>query len=96
MADEQIEDINSADGVAFHNVPVELTVTVGQARIPVRELLALERNAVIELDRTVNEPVTVSAGDKVVAYGELQELAESNDGALAVRITRIVDDASAA
>ena len=79
----------------FGDVPVTLTVTVGRARLSVRELLALDRNSVVALDSRIDEPVTIHAGDRVVAKGELQELEGSPSGALAVRITEIAsgDDA---
>ena len=78
----------------FRDVPVILHVSVGRAKLPVGELLAIERNAVITLDRKVDEPVSIHAGDRIVAYGELQELDGSEDGRLAVRITEIVDGQS--
>ena len=73
----------------FGDVPVTLTVTVGRARLPIKDLLALDRNAVIALDSRLDDPVTILAGDRIVAYGELQEVEGSTTGALAVRITRI-------
>jgi flagellar motor switch protein FliN len=75
----------------FRDVPVVLHVSVGRAKLPVGELLAIERNAVIALDRNIDDPVALHAGDRIVAYGELQELEGAEDGRLAVRITEIVD-----
>lgn len=75
----------------FSDVPVVLHVSVGRAKIPVGELLAVERNSVIPLDRKVEDPVSIHAGERIVAYGELQELEGSEDGHLGVRITEIVD-----
>lgn len=77
---------------AFRDVPVVLSVSVGQAKLSVRELLALDRNAIVPLDRRVDEPVVLIAGDRIIAYGELQELDDSESGALAVRITSIAED----
>jgi flagellar motor switch protein FliN/FliY len=79
------------DGV-FRDVPVVLSVSVGRARLPVGDLLAIDKNAVIALDRKVDDPVAILAGERIVAYGELQELDGSEAGLLAVRITTIVDD----
>ena len=86
---------SAADGgsqSAFRDVPVVLSVSVGQAKLPVRELLALDRNAIVPLDRRIDEPVVLIAGDRIIAYGELQEMEESETGALAVRITSIAED----
>ena len=89
------DDGDAASGLSvenvFKDVPVVLFVSVGRAKIPVGELLAIERNAVIALDRNVEDPVSIHAGDRVVAYGELQELEGADGGRLAVRITEIVD-----
>ena len=92
MAEPDPAPIDPGNQGAFRDVPVVLSVSVGQARLPVRELLALDRNAIVPLDRRVDEPVILVAGDRVVAYGELQEMEGSEDGALAVRITSIAED----
>ena len=73
---------------AFRDVPVTLVVSVGRARTPIGALLSLDRNAVIPLDKTVEDPVTIYAGDRIVAYGELQEMSDA-PGRLAVRITEV-------
>ena len=85
MPDTQSRDMREM----FGDVPVTLTVTVGRARLSVRELLELDRNAVVALDSRIDDPVTIHAGDRIVARGELQELEGAADGALAVRITQI-------
>ena len=84
-------DDSQADGgkEMFKDVPVTLTVSVGKARLSIGELLALDRNAVVALDRKLEDPVTIHAGDRIVAYGELQEIEGSEAGMLAVRITSI-------
>lgn len=89
--DEKIDGAAGPQDTIFRDVPVVLHVSVGRAKIPVGELLAIERNAIIALDSKVEDPVTLHAGDRIVAYGELQELEGSEDGRLAVRITEIVD-----
>lgn len=89
MAEER-ETAAGHDSV-FRDVPVQLYVSVGRAKLPVGELLAIERNAVIALDRSVDDPVSIHAGERIVAYGELQEVEGAEDGRLAVRITEIVD-----
>jgi flagellar motor switch protein FliN/FliY len=52
----------------------------------------LDRNAIVPLDRRIDEPVILIAGDRIIAYGELQEMEDSETGALAVRITSIAED----
>jgi flagellar motor switch protein FliN/FliY len=75
---------------AFHSLPVEIAVCVGTARPPLGELLAMGPDAVIVLDRRIEDPVDIRVGDRVIARGELQEL-EDGSGRLGVRLTEIAD-----
>jgi flagellar motor switch protein FliN/FliY len=73
----------------FTQVPVEITVSVGRARPKVAELLRLGPNAVLPLDRRVEDPVELYVGDKLIARGELTELEGAREGQLAVRLTEV-------
>ena len=75
----------------FTQVPVEVTVSVGRARPKIRELLRLGPDAVLTLDRRVDDPVELYVGDKLIARGELTELEGAQAGQLAVRLTEIAD-----
>lgn len=75
----------------FSQVPIEITVSVGRARPLVRELLRLRKDAVLVLDRAVDDPVELYVGDKLIARGELQELDGDQAGQLAVRLTEVAD-----
>jgi flagellar motor switch protein FliN len=48
------------------------------------------REAVIVLDRRIDDPVDIRVGDRVIARGELQEL-DDGSGRLGVRLTEIAD-----
>lgn len=74
----------------FRSVPIEVTVSVGRARPLVQELLALKENAVLPLDRRIDDPVELFIGDRLIARGELQELEGGEPGKLAVRLTSVV------
>lgn len=78
---------------AIFAVPVEVVVSVGRAYPPIGELINMRRDAVIMLDRHIDDPVDIRIGDRVVARGELQEL-EDGSGRLGVRMTEIVDGES--
>jgi flagellar motor switch protein FliN len=69
-------------------VEAELSVIIGRARRPIRELLELRSGSVLALDRTPTDPVEVLANGTLVARGEMVVV----DGALGVRITEIVND----
>jgi flagellar motor switch protein FliN/FliY len=72
----------------FNQVPIEITVSVGRARPLVRDLLKLEREAVLVLDRRVDDPVELFIGDRLIARGELHEAADGT-GSLTVRLTEV-------
>lgn len=80
-----------AETTPFAQVPIEITVSVGRARPQVRELLRLQRDAVLPLDRRVEDPVDLYVGDRLIARGELHELEGEQAGQLAVRLTEVVN-----
>jgi len=68
------------------DVPLYVTVELGRARLPVRDLLALQTGSVIELDRIAGQTVDVLVNDRLVAHGEVVVI----DDRFGVRITDIV------
>lgn len=82
---------DSADTNPFSQVPIEITVSVGKARPLVRDLLRMGRDAVLALDRKVDDPVDLYVGDRLIARGELQELDGDQAGQLAVRLTEVAN-----
>jgi flagellar motor switch protein FliN/FliY len=79
----------------FVKLPIEVRVTVGRARPSIEELLALEPESLLPLDRAVSDPVELYVGDKLIARGQLEELDDGSSGQLAVRLTEVADDAHA-
>jgi flagellar motor switch protein FliN/FliY len=73
----------------LHNIPIEVSVTVGKARPLVRDLLQLGENAVLPLDSKIDDPVELYIGDRLIARGELQEAEGGEAGQLAVRLTEV-------
>jgi flagellar motor switch protein FliN len=84
-----MEDL--ADTNPFSQVPIEVTISVGRARPLVRDLLRLSKDAVLQLDRRVDDPVELYVGDRLIARGELTELEGENAGQLAVRLTEVAN-----
>jgi flagellar motor switch protein FliN len=80
-----------ADTNPFAQVPIEVTISVGRARPLVRDLMRLSRDAVLQLDRRVDDPVELYVGDRLIARGELTELDGENAGQLAVRLTEVAN-----
>lgn len=73
----------------FSQVPITITISVGRARLAVRDLLQLAQDAVITLDKRVEDPVELYVGDKLIAKGELTELDGDHAGQIAVRLTEV-------
>ena len=80
-----------AEANPFSQVPIEVTISVGKARPMVRDLLRLSKDAVLQLDRRVDDPVELYVGDRLIARGELTELDGDMAGQLAVRLTEVAN-----
>ena len=75
---------------AFLGVPIEVTISVGKARPLVSELVELRRDSVLTLDSSIDDPVELYIGDRLIARGELQEIGDET-GRLGVRLTEVAD-----
>ena len=73
----------------FTRVPIVIRVTVGHARPTVRDLLALAPDSVLALDKSIDDPVDLYVGDRLIARGQLEELEGDQAGQLAVRLTEV-------
>lgn len=82
---------NPTENNPFAQIPIEVTISVGKARPLVRDLLRLSRDAVLALDRRVDDPVELYVGDRLIARGELEELEGEQAGQLAVRLTEVAN-----
>lgn len=74
---------------AMLNVSLNVQIVLGQARMPIAQLLTLSRGSVIELDKRIGEPVDVMINDRLVARGDLVKVGENRIG---VTLTEIVKD----
>ena len=73
-------------GNRLSSVRLDVSVELGRAKIPVKELLALDEGGVIRLGRAVGEPVDLVVNGTVTARGEIVVV----DGRLGLRITSLV------
>jgi flagellar motor switch protein FliN/FliY len=64
------EDRPTADISMILDIPVTLSMEIGQTRISISELLKLTRDSVIELQRMADEPMDVLVNGTLVAHGE--------------------------
>jgi flagellar motor switch protein FliN/FliY len=72
-------------------IPIEISVNVGKAKPLVRDLLGLEEQSVLVLDKLVSDPVELYVGDKLIGLGSLETVEGDDTGRLAVRIIEIAD-----
>jgi len=80
MSDETT--LESPDGI-----PVEIQIRLGQVVMPLGELQELRAGAVVTLDRSLDDPVEILAGNKVVARGEIVAVEDQ----LGVRILQVAE-----
>jgi flagellar motor switch protein FliN/FliY len=86
MSDQAGPTIVESRLASVMDIPVRLTVVLGEKQVSLGELYGLGRGAIIELDKRVGEPVEIFVNDRLVARGEMQ-LGE--DGRLAVSMTEL-------
>jgi len=68
------------------DVPVPLSLEVGRARLPIRNLLQLNQGSVVELERGAGESLDVFVNGTLIAHGEVVVI---NDR-FGVRLTDVV------
>ncbi len=56
---------------AVMDIPVNITMEVGHAKISIRNLLQLNQGSVIELERLAGEPLDVLVNGTLIAHGEV-------------------------
>ena len=85
-------DWSLSDAEAIRQIPIELTIAVGRVRISIGELMSLQRGALLQLDRTVGEPVEVFANERLIAHGHIVVL-DKDATRFAVSLTEVVSGA---
>lgn len=78
--------IDSNDVTFLHDIPVDLVVELGRARLTVKDLAEMGKGEILELERPADKPLDVVVGDRVFARGEVVMVGER----LALRITELV------
>jgi flagellar motor switch protein FliN/FliY len=70
------------------DVPIDLTVEIGRARLTVGETLELRQGSIVTLNRMAGEPVDLLVNGTPIARGEVVVIEEQ----FGVRITDVVGD----
>tara|TARA_R110002072_G_scaffold154_2_gene1008 strand:+ start:5325 stop:5807 length:483 start_codon:yes stop_codon:yes gene_type:complete len=91
-----LESFKPSDGVKQGNmapdldvildIPVTISMEVGNTSIPIRNLLQLNQGSVIELDRLAGEPLDVLINGTLIAHGEVVMVNEK----FGIRLTDVV------
>jgi flagellar motor switch protein FliN len=68
------------------DVELPITVSIGSAQLPLRDVVKLTTGSIVELDRLVSDPVDILVNNRVIARGEVV-IIEGNYG---VRILQVV------
>ena len=55
----------------LESISVEMSIVLGSAQIPIRQILKMGRGAMIPLDRGQNDPTLVYVNDELVAKGQV-------------------------
>jgi flagellar motor switch protein FliN/FliY len=83
----QAETLPAASRNLVMDIPVSLSVELGQTQLEVRDVLALAAGSVIELNKLQEEPVDIRINGRLIARGEIV-LVKNN---LAVKITELAN-----
>lgn len=94
MADGE-QALSELGSSRFGDVPIEITISVGIARPLIKELMEIDEEVVLPLDKALDDPVELFVGDKLIALGQLEELEGQGSNRLGVRIVEVVDLPSA-
>lgn len=68
------------------DVPVTVSMEIGQTKISIRNLLQLNQGSVIELDRLAGEPLDVLVNGTLIAHGEVVVVNEK----FGIRLTDVI------
>lgn len=79
-------DGSSPDLDVILDIPVTISMEVGNTQIAIRNLLQLNQGSVIELDRLAGEPLDVLVNGTLIAHGEVVMVNEK----FGIRLTDVI------
>ena len=68
---EEMKAVEDFDLNLLLDIPLEITVELGRASIPIQELLDLGPGSAVTLSKLEGEPVDILANEKLIARGEV-------------------------
>ena len=68
---EEMQTVEDFDLNLLLDIPLEITIELGRASIPIQELLELRPGSAVTLSKLEGEPVDILANEKLIARGEV-------------------------
>ena len=69
------------------NIPLEISIQIGQTKRKVREICEFTNGTVIEIDKPISQPVDVLANNHLIAHGEVVVTGDN----FGIKITDVID-----
>ncbi len=83
---EESEDIQDEKLKMIMDIPLEISVEIGSTSILLEEVLKLNPNSIVELDKFISQPVDLKINGKLIAQGELYTIKNH----FGIKITNII------
>lgn len=69
------------------DIPVEVHVLIGKARVSVSQLMEAKQGALFKLDRQFGEPVELQVNGQTIGYGEI--VSDDRDNLVGIRMISV-------
>ena len=82
---DQFKNSNADSDTFLGGIPVEVVVELGRKTMLIRDVAALKPGDIVDLEQTVDSPLDIRVGDKLLAKGELVMV----NGRVGLRVTEM-------
>ena len=82
---DQLKNANADADTFLGGIPVEVVVELGRKTMLIRDVAALKPGDIVDLEQTVDSPLDIRVGDKLLARGELVMV----NGRVGLRVTEM-------
>lgn len=86
QVEEYRESVDGPNLDVILDIPVTISMEVGNTEITIRNLLQLNQGSVVELDRLAGEPLDVKVNGTLIAHGEVVVVNEK----FGIRLTDVI------
>ena len=94
LKEDNVNSNNNVNGDNYDlelilDIPLEISVELGRVRMIINELLQLGHGSIIDLEKSVGEPLEIYVNKKLIAKGEVVVV----DQKFGIRVTDIISPA---